>query len=108
MRRHGAKLRSTPCLSVLRIKESFDLWPIFLHDKLSPEMATSRKKIEFYARSARKTIHNFPGNVGIIFGVKHQDLGRGEFFDMMGRVIKYAAMQFVPVSGGEAVSVAKR
>ncbi len=107
MRRHRAKLRSATCVRVLRVKESFDLRPVFLHNELSPEMAASGKKIEFYARVAGKIVHLFPRNVGIVFRVEHQYLGRREFFEMMRGIVKDAAMQFVPVPGGEAVSVAE-
>ena len=70
-------------------------------------MAAPREKFETYARASRKTLHKFPGNEWIVFGVEHQYLRGRKLSEMMSGIVKYAVVQFVPVPGREAISVAE-
>jgi len=79
-----------------------------LYDEFGLEVAAPREKLEAYARAPRKIVHKFPGNEWIVLGVEHQYLRGRKFLEMMRWVIKHATMQFVPIPGGEAVSVAER
>ena len=72
----------------LRIEESFYLRPVFFHDRFGFQMTSSREKLELNARASGKPINQLPRNIGIVFGVEHQNLRGRKLSEMVRGVVK--------------------
>jgi hypothetical protein len=92
MHRWASKLRPTGLPGWLRVEKSLYLGPVFLHDMFGVEMAAPREKVETYARASRKTLHKFPGDEWIVFGVEHPYLRGHKLSEMMSGIVKYAVV----------------
>jgi hypothetical protein len=70
-------------------------------------VATAAEHLQLDSSALGKALDQSIGNVGIVLGMEHHDLGRRDFVGAVRWIVERAAAQLVPVFVCQTIAVAK-